>query len=78
MHLDSLVTHEQLVNAGFTPPVANYSRPDPRGAEYGTYLVRAGTHVITVEYVSGADRKCGFLMSFTSLGNFLHWCRNTF
>lgn len=78
MNLDPLVSHGQLVNAGFTPPVANYSRPDPRGAEYGTYLVRAGTHVITVEYVPAAGRKCDFLMFFNSLGNFRNWCLNTF
>lgn len=78
MNLDPIVSHDQLVNAGFTPPVVNYSRPDPRGAEYGTYLVRAGTHVITVEYVPAAGRNCDFRMQFTTLGNFLNWCRNTF
>lgn len=78
MNLDSLITHDQLVEAGYTAPVVNYSRFDPRGMEYGTYLVRAGTHLIIVEYVPADDRNCRFRMSFTTREDFLNWSRNTF
>lgn len=82
--------HNELVCAGFHPPVTAYFRQDPRGSEYGiyrvdildgdnirvTYLKDCSTAHLdaSLRHISEGD----YSMRFYEIGHLVNWARNTF
>lgn len=70
--------------AGFQPPNANWTRPDPRGREYGTWTASSGPsegEPIYAQFINGPKSATGvaiFTISFPSVRDFEKWVNHTF
>jgi hypothetical protein len=72
------ITHN-LMNLGYTPPQTNWTRPDPRGREYGTYGIRVlGNGDIVVTYYPRSSTHVEFSFYFATLDSFERWTKHTF
>ena len=72
------ITHN-LMNLGYTPPQTNWTRPDPRGAEYGTYGIRVLSNGdIVVSYYPRSSAYVEFSFYFATLDSFERWTKHTF
>ena len=72
------ITHN-LMNLGYTPPQTNWTRPDPRGPEYGTYGIRVLSNGdIVVSYYPRNSAYVEFSFYFATLDSFERWTKHTF
>jgi hypothetical protein len=70
---------DKLAALSYTPPQFNWTRPDPRGAEYGTYGVRMVCNGdIYVTYYPHGSAIGEFSFYFNSVDSFERWTKHTF
>ena len=76
------MTTTDLVSAGFQPPRLVFSRPAPRGPEYGTFEAAIYDGTVTGNGVSvtwrNGDRTPRYTMTFATLADFKAWAFETF
>lgn len=78
MHPKNDIT-QKLVSLGFVPPQVLWTRPDPRGAEYGFYGIRElNNGDLCVSYHPAGSVRPDFSFYFTSSGAFERWVNHTF
>lgn len=66
-----------LINMGFNPPLLEYTRPDPRGPEYGTYAVWNMTDSVRVCFRDPSGCQV-FSMVFLNKEYFRRWVSHVF
>ena len=67
-----------LHRLNFAPPCYEWSRPDPRGANYGTWFVRQMPNQnIHVRFAPADPQNAAFSMQFETLPNFERWVKQT-
>jgi len=65
--------HDKLIQAGFTPPTNRYSKPDPRGQEYGFFEVYPSSFDKGSYIVSHTKDK--YTMKFANGDDFKNWAK---
>lgn len=74
-----MITPDIIVAAGFKPPTVQFSKPDPRGQEYGKFtaeivkpLLPSPQLIVEVSHVDAGGKET-YRMYFTSAEHFSAW-----